>query len=248
MLSQYRAHVPADDPLERRAAIHAALGEPARLAIVDELRVTDRSPGELAHQLHLSTNLLTHHLDVLESLGLIERIGSSGDRRRKYVRLRHGPLAALDAVLPPRPARTLFLCTHNSARSQLAAALWTARTGTPALSAGTHPAERVHRGAIAAGRRAGLDLRNAVPKTIDVIEPGAQVVTVCDKAHEELDAHASWWHWSIPDPVERGTPEAFDAVVALLDIRIAALTTDLAPARPHPARSHPARPHRGEPS
>ncbi len=143
MLSQYRAHVPADDPLERRAAIHAALGEPARLAIVDELRVTDRSPGELAHQLHLSTNLLTHHLDVLESLGLIERIGSSGDRRRKYVRLRHGPLAALDAVPPPRPARTLFLCTHNSARSQLAAALWTARTGTPALSAGTHPAERV---------------------------------------------------------------------------------------------------------
>ena len=242
--------MPVDFPLERRAAIHAALGEPARLAIVDELRVTDRSPGELANLLHLSTNLLTHHLDVLESLGLIERISSSGDRRRKYVRLRHGPPAALDTVSPPRPARTLFLCTHNSARSQLAAALWTTRTGTPAESAGTHPAERVHRGAIAAGRRAGLDLRDAIPRMIDVIDPGAQVVTVCDRAHEELDAPASWWHWSIPDPVERGTPEAFDAVVALLDIRIAALTTDLAPSppeRPHPERPHPERPHRAQP-
>ena len=243
--------VPTDDPLARRAAIHAALGEPVRLAIVDELCVTDRAPGELAHLLHLSTNLLTHHLDVLESLGLIERITSSGDRRRKYVRLMHGPLAALAAVSPRRPARTLFLCTHNSARSQLAAALWTTRTGSPAESAGTHPAERVHRGAIAAGRRAGLDLRDAVPKMIDVIDPGAQVVTVCDKAHEQLDAPASWWHWSIPDPVERGTPQAFDAVVALLDTRITALTLDLSPPhpdRPHPARSHPARPHHGDPS
>ncbi len=217
--------MPSDERLERRAAIHAALGEPIRLAIVDELRVTDRSPGELGERLHLSTNLITHHLDVLDSLGLIERTASSGDRRRKYVRLNHGPLFALDLASPHRPARTLFLCTHNSARSQLAAAMWAARTGTPAESAGTHPAERVHREAVAAGRRAGLDLRGAVPKAIeaiDVIDPDGQVVTVCDKAHEELDPEASWWHWSIPDPVEESTPEAFDAVVADLDIRIRA--------------------------
>ena len=56
--------------------------------------------------------------------------------------------------LPP----ILFVCTHNSARSQLAAALWTATTGREALSAGTQPATRVHPGAVAAAARAGLVL------------------------------------------------------------------------------------------
>ena len=215
-----------DDGLERRAAVHAALGEPMRLAIVDDLHVTDRSPGELGKRLRLSTNLLAHHLGVLESLGLVERVASAGDRRRRYVRLVRLPLIDLDLAAVQRPARALFLCTHNSARSQLAAAMWSDRTGMPADSAGTHPAERVHRGAVAAGRRAGLDLRSARPKAIELIDLRAQVVTVCDRAHEELNAEASWWHWSIPDPLEVGTPEAFDAVIAVLDVRIRALVDD----------------------
>jgi protein-tyrosine-phosphatase len=78
----------------------------------------------------------------------------------------------------------------------------------------------VHRGAIAAARRAGLDLGDAVPRLLDRIDPKAQVVTVCDRAHEELDPTPSWWHWSIPDPVETGRAAAFDAVVADLDARI----------------------------
>ena len=49
---------------------------------------------------------------------------------------------------------------------------------------------------------------------------GAHVVTVCDLAREELDAAAEWWHWSIPDPVERGDAAAFDAVVEELEERI----------------------------
>jgi protein-tyrosine-phosphatase len=49
------------------------------------------------------------------------------------------------------------------------------------------------------------------------------VVTVCDLVHEELAAAPDWWHWSIPDPVERGDAAAFDAVVAELDERIGAL-------------------------
>ncbi len=194
-----------------------------RLAIVDDLGVTDRSPGELGERLGLATNLLAHHLDVLESVGLIERIASSGDRRRKYVRLVCEPLVAVARGGARHTHRTLFLCTHNSARSQLAAAMWTARTGEPADSAGTHPAERVHSGAVAAGRRVGLDLRSAVPKVLDQIDPRTQVVTVCDRAHEELRTAASWWHWSIPDPVELGTPEAFDAVVTNLDNRMSTL-------------------------
>jgi protein-tyrosine-phosphatase len=200
--------------------MHAALGEPARLAMVDDLAVSDRSPKELGERHGLPTNLLAHHLDVLEAAGLIVRFGSSGDRRRKYVRLVRQPLTrlAIDQLAPD--AKLLFLCSHNSARSQLAAALWTARTGQPAESAGTHPASRVHRGAVAAARRAGLDLADAVPRGVAEIDPDAQVVTVCDRAHEELEPAWTWWHWSIPDPVEAGTAAAFDAVVADLDARI----------------------------
>ena len=200
--------------------MHAALGEPVRLAIIDDLAVTDRSPKALSERHKLPTNLIAHHLDVLESAGLIVRFTSEGDKRRRYVRLVREPLTALGVATSPPAGRVLFLCSHNSARSQLAAALWIARTGKPAESAGTHPASKVHRGAIAAARRAGLDLGDAVPRLVDHIDPEAQVVTVCDRAHEELDPAPSWWHWSIPDPVVAGTRSAFDAVVADLDARI----------------------------
>jgi protein-tyrosine-phosphatase len=105
----------------------------------------------------------------------------------------------------------------------LAAALWLARTGEPASSAGTHPAARVHRGAVGAARRAGLDLGDAVPRIVGRIDPNVQVVTVCDRAHEELAPTANWWHWSTADPVEANTAAAFDAVVADLDRRIQAI-------------------------
>ena len=200
--------------------MHAALGEPARLAIVDDLVASDRSPKDLAARHGLPTNLLAHHLDVLEAAGLVVRGQSAGDARRKYVRLMPAAVAALGTNIAGPPAAMLFLCTHNSARSQLAAALWTARTGALAASAGTHPAPRVHRGAVAAARRAGLDLRDAVPRLIDAIPTDTQIVTVCDRAREELEPADEWWHWSIPDPVDAGTADAFDAVVADLDARI----------------------------
>lgn len=207
----------------QRAAIHAALGEPARLAIVDELSITDRSPTELAARTGVPSNLLAHHLEVLESVGLIERLVSSGDRRRRYVRLKHDPLAELAPIGARSVDRVLFVCSHNSARSQLAAAMWSARTGGAARSAGTHPADAVHPGAIAAGRRIGLDLSGGRPSRLDTFDDDEQVVTVCDQAHEELDATPDWWHWSLPDPVAIGTNAAFDAVVAQLDDRIRAV-------------------------
>jgi ArsR family transcriptional regulator, arsenate/arsenite/antimonite-responsive transcriptional repressor / arsenate reductase (thioredoxin) len=218
-------HVAPAEQLRHRAAVHAALGEPVRLAIVDELSFTDRSPTELAERTGLPSNLLAHHLDALESVGLIERFVSSGDRRRRYVRLRPGPLADLAPTGSRSAERVVFVCSHNSARSQLAAAIWLDRTGRPARSAGTHPAERVHPGAVAAGRRVGLDLSSAVPARLDFVASEEQVVTVCDRAHEELDAAPDWWHWSVPDPVAVGTDEAFDAVVADLTTRITNATS-----------------------
>lgn len=219
--------------LVARAAIHAALGEPARLAIVDELALSDRSPKELGDRLGIPSNLLAHHLDVLEKVGLVTRFASAGDGRRKYVRSTIR-LTAQSIVEPTasghRPrGPMLFLCTHNSARSQLAAALWSARTGESAASAGTQPADRVAPGAVAAARRAGLSLSGAVPRRAGAIPSGAQVVTVCDRAHEELEPGPDWWHWSLPDPVARGTAAAFDAVITDLDQRISLVvgtTTD----------------------
>ena len=211
----------ADPDVEQRAAVYAALGDPSRLAIVDQLTASDRSPQELQELLGVPSNLLAHHLDVLAAAGLIERSRSSGDGRRRYVHLVTDRLQ----LLAPRPRRVtgavLFVCTANSARSQLAAGLWTATTGTPAMSAGTHPAERVHPGALAAARRAGLDLGDATPRSLDEIRrPPRLTITVCDRAHEELEPEPDWLHWSVPDPVPVGTAKAFDATVAELRRRI----------------------------
>jgi protein-tyrosine-phosphatase len=216
--------------IERRAAVHAALGEPLRLAIVDELSSSDRAPSDLAARFGLAGNLLAHHLHVLEEVGLIERVVSAGDRRRRYVRLRHrGVIDMGVGGVPPRTGRALFVCTRNSARSPLAAALWRERTGDRAASAGTRPATRVHPGAAAAAKRTGLDLAGARPRALDAGDLDADiVVTVCDRAHEELDPPNDWLHWSIPDPVEAGTRRAFDAALAELDERIAALAGPIA--------------------
>ncbi|RPE47033.1 low molecular weight phosphotyrosine protein phosphatase [Streptomyces sp. Ag109_O5-1] len=132
-----------------RAQRHAALGEPARLAIIDRLLLGDASPSELGQELDLPSNLLAHHLKLLEQVGLIERSRSEGDRRRIYLRLRVETLA--DTM--PTPLRTaprvVFVCTHNSARSHLAAALWKRHSIVPTASAGTEPAQRVHPRAVA---------------------------------------------------------------------------------------------------
>ena len=213
---------PAAVNLRQRAARHAALGEPARLAIADELVRSDRSPAELGRRLGLPSNLVAHHLDVLEGVGLITRTTSAGDRRRRYVRLAADALPFADHGAQRAPEAVVFLCTANAARSQLAAAMWTARTGRPASSAGTQPAARVHRGAVAAARRAGLSLDGAAPRIVrpDDLDERIQVITVCDLAHESLPPSDHWWHWSIPDPVLQGDAAAFDGVVAELDRRI----------------------------
>jgi protein-tyrosine-phosphatase/DNA-binding transcriptional ArsR family regulator len=206
--------------LETRAARHAALSDPVRLAIVDELAVSDRAPVELRRRFGLESNLLAHHLDALEGAGLIGRTRSSGDGRRRYVHLVPGALEGLVAAPALGGRSALFVCTHNSARSQLAAALWRAGAGGAASSAGTHPADRVHPGAVAAARRAGVDLAGAEPRHLDDRAATDLVVTVCDRAHEELGDREGWLHWSIPDPVPDGGRAAFDAAVAELRHRI----------------------------
>lgn len=211
--------------VEDRAARFTALGDPTRLRIVEALATTDRSPGELATRLDVPGNLLAHHLDVLDRAGMVERISSAGDGRRRYVRLRHASLDSLiiGGVAPEEPV--LFVCTHNSARSQLAAALWARHTGTATLSAGTHPAHRVHPGAVSAAKRVGLDLSTARPRHLDDIDTNpATIITVCDQAHEELPEKTPHHHWSTPDPVLSPTRQSFDKTVSLLQARISTFT------------------------
>jgi protein-tyrosine-phosphatase len=213
--------------LERRAALHAALADPARLLITDTLLAGDASPSELAAMLAMPSNLLAHHLHVLEQAGVITRHRSEGDRRRTYLQLIPGPLDSL-AAPPVRAARRmLFVCTANSARSHLAAALWRRASTVPAVSAGTRPASAIDPGAIAAARRHHLPLPRLRPRHItEVARDGDLVVTVCDLAREELGRQAAV-HWSVPDPVPAGDPAGFDAALAELSRRVERLAPRL---------------------
>src|SRR5690625_7798956 len=112
-----------DGTLARRAELHRALGDERRLAIVDALRLSDRTPSELAVVTELPSNLLAFHLHTLEQAGVIDRSTSHGDARRRYVRLAAESPVELGAGPSVTAQRVLFVCTGNSARSQLAAGL-----------------------------------------------------------------------------------------------------------------------------
>ncbi|GLW29273.1 putative regulatory protein, ArsR family [Actinoplanes regularis] len=216
--------------MQARARVHAALGDPARLAIVDALTLGDASPGEIAAELGMPTNLVAHHVKVLQEAGLIARTRSEGDRRRTYLHLVPGVLSILTAPRLDGAERVVFVCTHNSARSQLAAALWRDRIGGSVTSAGTHPAPCVHPRAIRIAREHGLTLDPAGTHHVDdVLHDGDLVIAVCDNAHEDLTSAARpRLHWSIPDPSRIDTDAAFEATYTDLAGRIDRIT----PARP----------------
>lgn len=222
------------DERRRRAAWHAALSETARLAIVDALALGDHTPGELGTRLGLSSNLLAFHLDVLDDAGIVRRRRSQGDGRRRYVSL--GPLAPTPDEARAGTRRVapghddlsgigasadavLFVCTHNAARSQLAAALWERRTGRRGGSAGSRPAERVHPEAVRVAARHGVDLAGRQPRDVEqVSSPPGLVVSVCDRAHEGgTPFRAPRLHWSVPQPIV--APD-FDAAWRDLEARV----------------------------
>jgi protein-tyrosine-phosphatase len=126
-----------------------------------------------------------------------------------------------------RPMRVLFLCTGNSARSQMAEGLLRefSKGRIEAHSAGTHPRPEVHPLAVATMRdRYGIDISAQRPKLLDpyVGQPLDAVITVCDNAAEScpvFPGDTERIHWSIPDPAAvEGTPDeqrhAFERVAA----------------------------------
>jgi protein-tyrosine-phosphatase len=224
MVTDWRSDV------EDRARRYAALGEPARLAIVDRLALGDASPGEIGARLGLPTNLLAHHLGVLQAAGVIRRSRSEGDARRTYVQLRPEAVASLTRGALLSIGRVVFVCTHNTARSQMAAALWRRRSVVPVASAGTEPAEAVHPRALATAKRHGLALTR--PRTAhvrDVVRPDDLVIAVCDNAHEHLPADIDRLHWSVADPAPVDTDDAFEAAFADIATRIDRLAPAFTP-------------------
>jgi arsenate reductase (thioredoxin) len=113
-----------------------------------------------------------------------------------------------------RRVRVLFVCTGNSARSQMAEALlnWKGRGRFQAESAGSEPAARVNPLALATLREHDVPWTGRPPRRVEGLErvPWDIVITVCDQAKEAcpiFPARALVAHWSMPDPAEAGGDE-----------------------------------------
>lgn len=217
--------------LERRAGIFAALADHTRLRIVDLLLAGDLSSSEIESDLGVRSNLIAHHLRVLESARIIQRSRSEFDRRRTYIGLRPEVFDSLAPVSIAPPERILFVCTANSARSQMAEAIWRDASDVPAASAGTRPAREVNPMATAAAARHGLTIdSHRPPRHVDEVRHDSDlVITVCDDAHERLRPMDDL-HWSIPDPAVHGTASAFDAAFDAITRRIRAFSSRLSAA------------------
>lgn len=124
-----------------------------------------------------------------------------------------------------QPLRVLFLCTHNSSRSQMAEGLLRARGGAgyEVFSAGTEP-RVVHPLAIKAMQEIGIDLSNHSTKGISVFAtepPMDLVITVCDEAQEACPFFPNarhQVHWGFPDP-SRVTGSEEERLAAFRHIR-----------------------------
>ena len=118
--------------------------------------------------------------------------------------------------VPATPLRVLILCTGNSARSQIAEALFTTkgRGRFEAASAGSRPAARVNPLAVAVLAEAGIAWKGHAPRGTDGLEREHWdfVITVCDRAREScpyFPGHPVLAHWGMPDPAEvEGSDEA----------------------------------------
>ena len=126
--------------------------------------------------------------------------------------------------------RVLFLCTGNSARSQIAEALLRhiASDRFEPFSAGTEPRAEVHPGALDVLRRNQVSTRDLRPKHFSTFEgrPFSHVITLCDRAREHCPTfdHVEMMHWTFADPTAVPDPDArrraFDDYFAGLSTRL----------------------------
>jgi protein-tyrosine-phosphatase/DNA-binding transcriptional ArsR family regulator len=213
-------------------------GHPLRWHLMSELARSDRRVGELCELANRRQSLVSYHLRQLRDGGLVSVRRSAADGRDTYYVLdlaRCGELLtsageSLHPGLAPRAprdhrttlARVLFLCTGNSARSQMAEALCERLSGgtVSAASAGSHP-KPLHADAVRvmpeiAGRRS-KHLSEFEGESFDY------VISLCDRVREvcpEFPGGPELIHWSIPDPAREPGRDAFERTAAELHTRI----------------------------
>jgi protein-tyrosine-phosphatase/DNA-binding transcriptional ArsR family regulator len=235
------------------------MGHPHRWAILSHLAHSDRRVGELMQLVGQPQNLVSYHLRELRDAGLVSSRRSSADARDSYYRLdldRCGALlretaAALHPALRFVPSgvtpsrrpgaqspRVLFLCTGNSARSQMAAALLEHRSARAiqARSAGILP-KPLHPNAVRVMAERGIDISGNTTKHLRRYARTRFdfVLTLCDKVREvcpEFPASPTTIHWSMPDPAAEGSTDdetypAFQQTAKELETRIGHLTAQL---------------------
>ena len=234
------------------------LSDPLRWQLVGELGRSDRRVGELVQLVGKPQNLVSYHLAELRRAGIVSARRSSADGRDVYYRADlfrcrdllgeagrslHPGLSLAptppDDVAPRRARpRLLFLCTGNSARSQIAEALVEHRSaGTvEARSAGSHP-KPLHPNAVRVMAERGVDIAGRPTKSLTRFARTRfdRVITLCDKVREicpEFPGAPIAAHWSIADPAAAGdsdeaTYPAFQHVADEIEGRVALLLADL---------------------
>jgi protein-tyrosine-phosphatase len=208
------------------------IADPVRWQLLDELRQSDRRVGELCELVGKPQSLVSYHLRELRTGGLVSARQSAADRRDTYYQpniarcaeLLHATgtalhpalrLACLEVDAPNarrgRKPRVLFLCTGNSARSQMAEALLEHRThgSVAARSAGSHP-KPLHPNAVRVMAERGIDISGKRSKHLDRFarDQFDRVITLCDKVKEvcpDFPGQPTTAHWSMADPSTEGS-------------------------------------------
>jgi protein-tyrosine-phosphatase len=199
-----------------------------RWQILSALVQSDQRATELVDLLNQPQNLISYHLQKLRRSGLVHIQRSRADGREVYYSLdldctRQLYFSAGESLHPAisdkamntsefdtekRKAGVLFLCTHNSARSQMAEGILRLRSNgrVEVYSAGTEPTA-VHPLAINALQEMGIDIAQQQPKSVQEFlgQNFDYIITVCDRAREVCPVFPGYplqIHWSFPDPVE----------------------------------------------
>jgi protein-tyrosine-phosphatase/DNA-binding transcriptional ArsR family regulator len=226
-------------------------GHTIRWQLLQVLAVSDLCVQELVGLLKQPQNLVSYHLKILRQSGLLRERRSLADSRKLYYSMNLDRARALyfsagnslhpalveipapmeDALPQEVPPRVLFLCTQNSARSQMAEGILRKRSGdmVEAFSAGTEPTS-VHPLAIRALQEMNIDIIHQRSKSVQEFlgQNFDYIITVCDRAREVCPVFPGdpvQIHWSFPDPVEMGGSEserlaAFREVALQLNTRI----------------------------
>jgi len=246
------------------------LADPQRWVLLQELAASDRRVGELTALTGKPQNLVSYHLRALRSAGIVTARRSAADGRDTYYRvdlercsdvLSHAgralhPGVRLAPAQPPpadrprrRRVRVLFICTGNSARSQIAAALLDSLSGhsIEARSAGTHP-KALHPNAVRVLAERGIDIsgNSTTPVSRYARTRFDQVITLCDKAKEEcqgLGDGAVTAHWSMSDPSAAGgsdeaTYPSFERTAEEIEVRVRFLIAQLTAASRQEGSTH----------